>query len=172
MLRRLLAASSRQVLVGNRRAVGTAVPLNRACVRERRELEDARAENNVCFVTVGYRDQAVRNCDSCYVLTLNLTRSRNTGNGVVVRERTPVHRVFGYSSLGATGQVQTFRNLGADRVVLVSRNSDGREDTDDRNYDHEFDKRKTLLLLHRRSFYWHVRLHVSNTQLPLGSYPP
>ena len=100
------------------------------------------------FVAVVNRDQAVGNRNRYDVLAFDVARKRNTGFVVVRRERTTIHRELGYCCLGTTGQVQTFRYLCADRVVLVSRNSDGRQDANDRNNDHEFDKRKTLLLLH------------------------
>src|SRR5690606_6753730 len=56
--------------------------------------------------------------------------------------------------------VQAFRNLRADGVVLVGRDGDGHQDAEDRDHDHQFDQGKALLdLLHGvspRRFWFHV----------------
>ena len=52
---------------------------------------------------------------------------------------------LGDRSLHGGGEVQAFRDLRANRVVLISGDRDRGQDADDRNHDHQFDKRKALL---------------------------
>lgn len=85
--------------------------------------------------------------------------------------------VFGDGRLDRTRGSYRFRNLHARRVILVGRQS-GR-DIDNRNQDHQFNKSKTLLLLHwlfcflrpplRRSSAARPLLRLDQTPPPLGS---
>jgi hypothetical protein len=56
--------------------------------------------------------------------------------------------VLGNGCLASVSGNNTFRDLRALDVVLVSRQRDGGQDGDDRNYDHQFDEGKALCLLH------------------------
>ena len=53
--------------------------------------------------------------------------------------------VFGHGGLHGAGEVQTFRDLRADGVVLIGRDRDRRQDADDRDDDHQLDEGETLL---------------------------
>ena len=57
-------------------------------------------------------------------------------NGVIIGD------VFTNGRLLSRSKGQTFRYTGTDSVVLIGRQRDGGENTDDRHDDHEFDKGK------------------------------
>src|SRR5690606_17056869 len=74
---------------------------------------------------------------------------RQTSGGGGRREYATVLPIFRHGYFSSARDRQAFRNLRTNRVVLVSRNSDCRQDADNRYDDHQFDKRKALLnLLH------------------------
>src|SRR3954451_3914347 len=79
------------------------------------------------------------------------------GSHVLARRRREVQRAGGRGKLGdggraganrglrVRGERETFRNARTDRVVLIRRQRNRRQNTDDRHYDHQFDQRETLL---------------------------
>ncbi|MNL68858.1 hypothetical protein D3C87_1936420 [compost metagenome] len=80
-------------------------------------------------VTVGPRDGAQ-------------VQVRNVCGG---RESAIRLREFGNRGLCGGRQRECFGNLSALRVILILRNRDSSQDTDDRDHDHQFDQRETLL---------------------------
>jgi hypothetical protein len=62
----------------------------------------------------------------------------------------------------AASSPHRIRSFCTNCVVLVSRQSDGGQNTDDRNYDHQFDQGKTLLLLVDVFHFYLLKKHVDH----------
>jgi len=77
-----------------------------------------------------------------------LARRLGEAGAQVARREAAGGRVgLGHGELGGAGEVDAFRDLGADRVVLVGRDGDGHQDAEDRDDDHQFDQGEALLEL-------------------------
>ena len=61
---------------------------------------------------------------------------------------------FGNRSLRGVRQIQTFRDFRADGVVLIRRDGDRGQDTDDGNHDHQFDEGEALLHFVKHYYSW------------------
>ena len=143
------AACCWQMLVLNYRCTSGTSPLNTTCCGSIwRQQELSGGDCRMRGIAVYNLNYATSDGHRGNILALDLTRLCDSGNSIVGRHGATILEVFRNGSFSTTRQVQAFRNLSADRVVLVSRNSDGSQNTDNRNYDHQFDQCKTLLLLH------------------------
>ncbi len=80
-----------------------------------------------------------------HVVALDVRGGGETGGRVVGRPGAVVHVVLGDGSLGAIRQRHRLGHLRAGHVVLIRRDRDRGQDADDRNHDHQFDQRETLL---------------------------
>src|SRR5882762_1832994 len=158
-------AGGRQVLGGDGGATGSTGAAQRAARRGggsraadpddivvgvgvRRDGEIAAADVLVGLTTVGDLDYAI--CSNRDLLIF-AAGAINTGK---VCNRRPIARVrivLGDRGLETIAQRQAFRHLSADGVILISGNGDGRQYADDRNHDHQFDERETLLHLLKHS---------------------
>lgn len=97
------------MLVLDRIASAGANPLHTTrsrCIR--RELEGLSVDDGVSIATVLDVDDAVGNRYVINVFALDVGTSRQTGLIIITRHCATVLEVLGDSSLGATGQVQTF----------------------------------------------------------------
>ena len=146
----LAAAVSRQVL--NSQAVsggGLASPLQTRAV-----VGVSQAQAELLTVNVGTQARrsqshsqrtSVAPNQAGYDVGLNV--SRQTSLGSVSRERTAVGSVVLRDGSFCFGQQShRLRHLGANGLVLVSGQSHSSQNTNDRDYDHQFDKGKTLLV--------------------------
>ena len=146
----LLRTAVRRQVVGFDVLASLAGPSDASGVGNRREDERrAAADLGAGFrAAIGRGDQASStgvNGHLRYVLTADGgVRSEACGN-VAGRETSRILEELSHSRLGAVSEDRTFRDLRTDGVILVGRDSDGREDGDDRDDDHQFDKGKAFL---------------------------
>ncbi len=88
-------------------------------------------------------------CDSNSIgTTVSRTRLKTYVCGKSKGSGDPVSNLGFNINLGRRDFRQTRSDLRLSGVILVSRQCDGGQDGNDRNHDHQFDQRKTLLLLH------------------------
>ncbi len=81
---------------------------------------------------------------------------RNTQSSIVRRPRTAI-RIEGCDiRLEASDHSQPFRRLSADQIILVRRNRQRRQNTNDRHNDHQFDQGETLLYCTNGTFHFNV----------------
>src|SRR5690606_24723292 len=128
--RGIATAGSRQVLLGKRGARAAARPDHVEVVIDARDQrQDAAVDLAVRAVAVRDLDRAVFDFDLRDVLAALVAGSRNAEVAAVdVGTAAAVSIQLTDTSLQIGRQVQTFRDLRADRVVLVSGNGDGRQD--------------------------------------------
>ncbi len=55
--------------------------------------------------------------------------------------------IFSHGGLSTIGQRHTFRHLRTNHIILIRRNRDCRQNTNNRHHDHQFDQGETLLQL-------------------------
>ncbi len=95
-----------------------------------------RCERNLNCTSVTNLDAVSRNVSSRY-------RSRRIASG----ERLPSSSIFCNHCLSRGSSHQRFTNSSANSVILICRQSDSSQNTDDGDHDHQFDQGKTLLHL-------------------------
>ena len=84
-------------------------------------------------------------CNASNIFTFNVCRTCNTCVSITCRPFTFICVIFDDCGFLTFHQGNCFRNLRTTGVVLVSRQSDNCQNTDNCDYDHQFDQGETFL---------------------------
>ena len=146
-----LCAGSRQVLPrhggggGGTARRGGAGPLQAVRGRLAGQVEGFVLDRGVGIPAVDDGDEAVGGVHALDVVAGDGLRLRQAGGLVAAGKRAVLGIKIPHRHLGAGGQAQPFRDLGADGVVLVGGDGDGGQDANDGDHDHQLDQGETLV---------------------------
>ena len=147
-------ANSRQVFVIS---IRSAFPIIRTFVLGRGQLQLFTLDflRYVSSFHGSFNNTTRTNRNLSNIFTGDISCSGNTSISVRSRPSTFVRFCFNNSTFLTTSKVESFRHLRTSNVVLVSRQSDSSQDTDNSDNDHQLDKGEAFLhffhgLLHLR----------------------